>query len=174
MEKCCTMNNAVYSKTMESLRNRIDVKLVSNKKGYLKWTSKPNYMSHKIFENDLVTICVSKVITLNKAAYTGMRILELSKILMYKFHYDYIKNKCGNNLRLLFIEIDSLMCEFKTEDVFEDFSKGKKIFDFSSCSAKSKYDDSNKLVVVKMKDGTAGVVIEKFVGLKSQRCIPFW
>ena len=50
------MNNAVYEKTMENLRNRIDVKLVSNKKDYLKWTSKPSCMSHKIFDNDLVVI----------------------------------------------------------------------------------------------------------------------
>ena len=50
------MNNAVYGKTMENLRNRFDVKLVSNKKDYLKWTSKPSYMSHKIFDNDLVAL----------------------------------------------------------------------------------------------------------------------
>ena len=50
------MNNAVFGKTMENLRNRIDVKLVSNKNDCLKWTSKPSYMSHKIFDNDLVAI----------------------------------------------------------------------------------------------------------------------
>ena len=63
------MSNAVYGNTMENLRNRIDVKLVSNKKHYLKWTSKPSYMSHKIFVNDLVAIHKSKVtLTLNKPA----------------------------------------------------------------------------------------------------------
>ena len=83
------MNNAVYSKTMENLRNRIDVKLVNNEKYYLKLTSKPNYMSHKIFDNNLVTILKSKVLSkLNKLAYIGMCILELSKGLMYEFHYD--------------------------------------------------------------------------------------
>ena len=72
---------------MENLRNRIDVKLVTNKKDYLKWTSKPSYMSHKIFDNDLVVIHKNKVIlTLNKPAYIGKCILELSKVLMYKFH----------------------------------------------------------------------------------------
>ena len=77
------MNNVVYGKTMENLRNRIDVKLVSNKKDYLKWTSKPSYMSHKIFDNDLVAIRKNKVtLTRNKPAYTGMCILELSKVLM--------------------------------------------------------------------------------------------
>ena len=83
------MNNAVHGKTMENLRNRIDVKLVSNKQDYVKWTTKPRYMSHKIFENDLVAICKNKVtLLLNKSAYIGVCILELSKVLMYEFHYD--------------------------------------------------------------------------------------
>ena len=55
------MRNAGYEKTKENLRNRIDVKLVSNKKGYLKWTSKPSYMSHNIFDNDLVAIRKNKI-----------------------------------------------------------------------------------------------------------------
>ena len=86
------MNNPIYGKTMENLRNRIDAQLVSNKKDYLKWTSKPSYMSHKLFDNDLVATRESKVtLTLNKPAYIGMLILELRKVLMYEFHYDYIK-----------------------------------------------------------------------------------
>ena len=69
------MNNAVYGKTMENLRNRIDVKLVSNKKDYLRWTYKTSYMSRKIFDNDLVATRKSKVtLTLNKPAYIGMHI----------------------------------------------------------------------------------------------------
>ena len=95
-----------------------------------------------------------------------MCILDLSKVLMYEFHYDYIENKYGNNSRLLFTDTDSLMYEIKTEDVYEDFSKDKEMFDLSNYSIKSKYySDSNKLVVGKMKDETGGVAI-KFVGLK--------
>ena len=121
MEKCCT-----NGKTMENLRNKIHVKLISNKKDYLTWTSKPSYMSHKIVDNDLVAIRKNKVtLTFNKPAYIGMCILELSEVLMYKFHYDYIKNKYGNNSRLLFTDTDSLMYEIKAEDVYEDFSNNK-------------------------------------------------
>ena len=54
------MNNTVYGKTMGNLRNRIDIKLASNKKDYLKWTSKQSYMSHEIFENDLFAMCKNK------------------------------------------------------------------------------------------------------------------
>ena len=109
-------------------------------------------MSHKIFDNDLVAIRKNKVtLTLNKPAYIGMCILELSKVLMYEFHYDYIKNKYGNNSRLLFTDTDSLMYEIKTKDVYKDFSSNKEVFDFSNYSTKSKYYyNSNKLVVGKM------------------------
>ena len=121
MEKCCP-----NGKTMENLRNKIHVKLISNKKDYLTWISKPSYMSHKIVDNDLVAIRKNKVtLTFNKPAYIGMCILELSEVLMYKFHYDYIKNKYGNNSRLLFTDTDSLMYEIKAEDVYEDFSNNK-------------------------------------------------
>ena len=76
---------------MENLRSRIDVRLENNEKDYLKCSSKPSYMSHKIFDNNLVAIRKSKVaLKLNKPAYIGMCILEVSKILMYEFHYDYI------------------------------------------------------------------------------------
>ena len=72
------MNDTIYRKTMENLRNRINVKLVNNKKDYLKCTSKPSYMSHKIFENNLGAIRRGKVVLkLNKPAYIGMCILEL-------------------------------------------------------------------------------------------------
>ena len=70
-----------------------------------------------------------------------MCILELSKVLMYELHYHYIKNKYANNSRLLFTDTDSLMYEMKTEDVYEDFSKDKDMFDFSNYTAKSKYYD---------------------------------
>ena len=78
---------------MKNLRKRIDVKLVNNKKDCLKCTSKPSYISHQIFDNNFVAIRKSKVaLKVNKSAYIGMCILELSKVLMYEFHYDYIKN----------------------------------------------------------------------------------
>ena len=96
-----------------------------------------------------------------------MCIFELSKVLMYEFHYDYIKNKYDNNSRILFTDTDSLMYEIKTEDVYKDFTNDKEMFDFSNYSTKSKYyDNSNKLVVFEMKDETAGVAIGGFVGLK--------
>ena len=113
---------------------------MSNEKEYLKWISKPSYMSQKIFDNDLVAIRKSKVtLIFNKPAYLGICILDLSKVLMYKFHDDYVKNKYGHNPRLLFTDTGSLMYEIRTEDLYEDFSKNIEMFDFNNYSAKSKY-----------------------------------
>ena len=132
-------------------------------------------MSHKIFDKDLVVIRKNKVtLLLNKPAYTGMCILELSKVLMYEFHYDYINNKYGNTSRILFTNTDRLMYEIETEYVYKDFSSDKEIFHFSNYLPKSKYyDNSNKLVVCKIKDETAGVAFEEFVRLKP-KIIRIW
>ena len=121
-------------------------------------------MSHKMFDNNSVSIRKSKLASkLNKPAYTRMSILELSKVLMYEFHCDYIKNNFDNKSKLLFTDTDSLMQEFKTED----FSSDKEIFDFRNYSTKSKYyDNSNKLVMDKMKDKTTGVAVKQFFELK--------
>ena len=84
-------------------------------------------MSHKIFDNNFVAICKSKLeLKLNKPAYTGLCILDLGKVLIYEFHYDYIKNKYVNKSKLLLTDTDSLMYQIKTEDVYEDFSSYKK------------------------------------------------
>ena len=132
------MSNAVYGKTMENKRNRINVKLVSSKNDYLKWACKPRYMSHKIFANDLVVMRKMKVtLTLNKPAYVGMCILQSSKVLSYEFHYNYVKHKYGNNSRLLFEDTDSTWNEtheIKTDDAYKDFSSDKETFDFNNYS----------------------------------------
>ena len=81
-------------------------------------------MSQKIFDHDLVAMHKSKATLItNKPAYVGMCILDLNKALIYVFNYDYSKNKCDNNSRLLFTDTDSLMYESKTKDIYEDFSK---------------------------------------------------
>ena len=103
----------------------------------------------KIFDIDLVAIRKSKpTLKLNKAAYVWMYILDLSKVLMYEFHFDYIKIKYATKSRLLFFNTDSLMYEIKTVNIYKDFSIDKETFNFNNYSNKSKYHDaSNKLNV---------------------------
>ena len=85
------MNNSVFGKTMENLRKRISVKLINNSKVYVRCVSKPNVISQKIFSKNFVTIYqIKPVLILNKPIYVGFSILDLSKLLMHKFHYEYI------------------------------------------------------------------------------------
>ena len=122
-------------------------------------------MSHKKIDNNLFPVRKRKVtLKLNKPAYIRMCILELSKVLMYEFHYDYIKNKYDNISKILFTDIVSLMYEIKTENVYESFHIDKEMFDFRNYSTKSKYyDNSNKLVIRKMKDETGDVATEEII-----------
>ena len=88
-------------------------------------------MSHKRFNNNLVAIRKSKLaLKPNKPAYIGMYFLELSKVLIYEFYYDFIKNKYNNESKLLFTNIDSLMYEMRTENVYGDISHNEEMFDF--------------------------------------------
>lgn len=104
------MNNSVYGKTMENLRKRVDFKLVTDQEQYLKLVSMPTFVSSKIFTQDLITVHTTKdVLKLNRPAYVGMSTLELSKTLMYDFHYNTIKEMYGQDVKLLFTDTDSLM-----------------------------------------------------------------
>ena len=112
---------------------------------------------------------VNKTLTLNRLAYVGMCILDLSKRLMYDFHYNYIKKKYDNRTRLLFTDTDSLTYEIKAEDVYKDFWNDKDMFDNSNYLESSPYYcNANKKVIRKFKDEACGVPITEFVGLQSK------
>ena len=164
------MNNSVFGKTMENLRKRQDIKLVTDKEKLLKWASKPSFIRSKIFNEDLVAIHkIKPTLTLNRPAYAGMCILDLSKTLMYDFHYNYIKSQYGGKARLLFTDTDSLTYEIEADDVYQDFWKDKHLFDNSDYPKNSPFfDDANKKVIGKFKDEAAGIPISEFVGLRSK------
>ena len=114
--------NSIYGKTCENIRKRINVKLVNNKKDYIKYVSKPNFISQKIFDKNFVAIHqIKSVLTLNKPIYVGFCVLELSKLLIYKFHYEYAKNEF--DAKLLFTDTDSLVYEIKTDNLYEECFK---------------------------------------------------
>ena len=101
------MNNSVFGKTMENLHKWVDIRLVTNEKKLDKLTSKPTYVNSKIFNENLMAVHkVKETLFLNRAAYVGMCILDLSKTLMYDFHYNYIKKEYNNRARLLFTDTD--------------------------------------------------------------------
>ena len=117
------MNNSVFGKTMENIRNRADIKLVNNKKQAKKLAANPSFNHYNIFSEDLVAIHMKKTrLVFNKPVYLGLCILDLSKTLMYDFHYNYNKQKYGDKAKLLFTDTDSLMYEIQTEDFYKDIS----------------------------------------------------
>ena len=126
---------------MENIRKRSSVKLINNSKDYLRCVSKPNFISQKIFDKNFIAFHqIKSVLTLNKPIYVGFSIVELSKLLMYKFHYDYVCNKY--DAKLLFTNSDSLVCEINSKDVYEQCFKDRGLFDFGGYGIDSKYYDS--------------------------------
>ena len=120
------MNNSVFGKTMENIRNRVDIRLVNSEKKAKKLAAKPNFKHCNIFDENLVAIHMKKTkLVFNKPVYLGMCILDLSKTLMYDFHYNYIKNKFNDKATLVFTDTDSLAYEVETEDFYKDISKKK-------------------------------------------------
>ena len=167
------MNNSVFGKTMENLRNRVDVRLVNTKEKLRKLVAKPNFKSRKIFNENLVSVHMKKTsLLMNKPIYLGMCILDLSKIIMYDFHYNYIKSKYADKAKLLFTDTDSLMYEIQTEDFYKDISGDVKdrfdTSDYPENHPSGIPTGENKKVLGMMKDEVAGKIIKEFVGLRSK------
>ena len=159
------MNNSVFGKTMENIRNREDVKLVNNRKQAEKLSAKPNFNHCNIFSENLISIHMKKTkLTFNKPVYLGMCILDLSKILMFDFHYNYIKQKYGDKAKLLFTDTDSLMYEIQTEDFYKDISKGVKdrfdTSDYPPNHSSGIPSGFNKKVIGMFKDEAMGIIID--------------
>ena len=167
------MNNSVFGKTMENIRNRVDVKLVNTEEKFKKLVAKPNFKSRKIFNENLISVHMKKTsLIMNKPVYLGMCILELSKTVMFDFHYKYMKPKYGNNAKLLFTDTDSFLYEIQTEDFYKDISG-----DVRDRFDTSEYPENhpsgiptgiNKKVLGKFKDEVAGKIIKEFVGLRAK------
>ena len=149
------MNKSDYGKTMENLRKIINVRLVNNAKDYLKYVSKPTFISQKKFSKNFGAIHeVKPVLVLNKPIYVGFSVLELSKYLTYNFHYNFIKKKLDAELLLT-----------DTDNLYEELFKYKHVFDFSEYISNF-FDSTNEKVIGEMKDEFKGIPINKFIGLK--------
>ena len=125
------MNNSVFGKTMENIRNHKDTKLVQSDKKYLKYVMKPNFKGGFPFSKYLFAVEMGKSkITMNKPMFLGQAILDLSKTLMYEFHYDYMRPKYGSKVSLCYMDTDSFVYEIEAEDFYRDIAKDvKKRFD---------------------------------------------
>ena len=111
------MNNSVFGKTMENIRNHKDMKLVTSDKKYLKYVMKPNLKDGFPFSKHLFAVEMGKTeIKMNKPVYLGQAILDLSKTLMYEFHYDFMRPKYGSKVKLCYVDTDGFVYEIEAED----------------------------------------------------------
>ena len=160
------MNNAVFGKTLENVRKHIDIKLVTTDKRGSKLVSEPNYHTMNYISENLSIIEMKRTkAQMNKPIYLGLLILEISKLLMYEFWYDYMKPKYGDNVKLCYMDTDSFIMNIKTEDFYKDVAN-----DVEKRSDTSNYEvdrplstGKNKKVTGLMKDELGGRFITEFV-----------
>ncbi|VDI80335.1 Hypothetical predicted protein [Mytilus galloprovincialis] len=167
------MNNSLFGKTIENIRKRVNVKLLTSGKQALKLVAKPNYDRRVIFSENLTAIHMKKTkLIFNKPVYLGSCILDLSKTLMYDFHYNFMKKKYGDNAKLLFTDTDSLAYEIQTEDFYKDITPYvQDKFDTSNFPAEHSSGiptGVNKKIVGMLKDECGGKIMTEFVGLRAK------
>ena len=170
------MNNSVFGKMMENIRKHRNIKLGTTEEKYLRTIMKPNFKSGVLFGENLMGCEMGKIkVVMNKHVYLGQAILDLSKIIMYEFHYDYMVPKYGlEKLKLCYMDTDSLVHHIRTEDFYEDIANDVEArFD---ASGYSKTDfrplpiGLNKKVIGLMKDELRGKIMTEFVALRPKLC----
>ena len=170
------MNNAVFGKTMKNIRKHRNIKLVTNTELYLKTIMKPNFKSGTLFGENLMGCERGKIkVMMNKPVYLGQAILDLSKIVMYEFHYDYMLLKYArgvgtayeDNLKLCYMDTDSLVYHIKTEDFFADIADDvpTRFNTFGYCTRPLPIG-KNKEVIGLMKDELGGAIMTEFIALR--------
>ena len=163
------MNNAVFSKTMENVRKHRDIELVKTDCKRNKLVAEPNYHTMKLIEENLSIIEMKKVkVKKNKPIYLGLSILEISKIIIYEFWYDYMKSKYGDMVKLCYTYTDSLVMTITTKDFYKDIAQDvQKRFEPSNYSVDRPLPKGkNKKVLSIMKDELGGGIITEFVALR--------
>ena len=163
------MNNAVFCKTIENVRKHRDIKLVKTDCKRNKLVSEPNYHTMKLIVENLSIIEMKKVkVKMNKPIYLQLSIIEISKIIIYKFWYDYIKRKYGDMVKLCYTDTDSLVMTIKTKDFYKDIAQDvQERFDTSNYSVDRPLPKGkNEKVIGLMKDELGGGIITEFVALR--------
>ncbi|KAK3722284.1 hypothetical protein QZH41_016392 [Actinostola sp. cb2023] len=154
--------------SLKTYGKRVNVKLITNPTKLIKLTASPAFDSFRIFSEDLAAVNMKKTkLYLNRPIYVGFSILDLSKVLMYNFHFKYMVPKYGTQSKLLFTDTDSLCYDVKTDDLYRDFHQDLDYFDTSEYPTDHfLYCARNKKVLGKMKDETHGIPIQEFIGLR--------
>ena len=168
------MNNSVFGKTMENVRNRVSIELVKDAERAAKLVNKPNFEELKIFDEFLIAVKMRKTkVWMNKPVYVGMSILDLSKTLMFSFQYEYVKKK-WEKAEVLYSDTDSLVLKIETDDFFKDISGDVAEWFDTNDYAKNHPAVLEGLPIVKenkkkiglMKDECGGKIVTEWVALR--------
>ena len=165
------MNNAIFGKSMENVLNRSNIKLFNNDpEKLLKMIRQPNFQNAYQISNKLCLVESKPIKTVfNKLIYMGSVILETSKLHIYQFWYDHLKNKYGDKVELIYTDTDSFIIQVETDDIYRDMLENRNLYDFSDYPKNHpNYDMTNKKVLVKFKDVLNSKIITDFMGLKSK------
>ncbi|XP_054267190.1 uncharacterized protein LOC128989333 [Macrosteles quadrilineatus] len=164
------MNNAVFGKTMENIRNRVNIRLATKEKQVDKWLAQPNFKRRTIFTDQLAAVHMSKTkLVFNKPIYVGMSILDVSKTLMYDFHYNVIKARYGDKVQLQYTDTDSLTYLTYTDDVYKDMKEMQDFFDTSDYPPNHPcFSVTNKKIIGKFKDELNGRIMFEHIALRSK------
>ena len=163
------MNNAVFGKTMENVRKHRDIKLVKTDHKRNKLVSEPNYQTMNLISENLSIIEMKKVkVKMNRPLYLGLSILEISKIIMYEFWYDYMKRKYEDMVKLCYMDTDILVMNIKTKDFYKDIAQDvEERLDTSNYNVDRPLPKGkNKKVIGLMKDELGGGIITEFIALR--------
>ena len=163
------MNNAIFGKSMENVLNRSNIKLINiNPEKLLKLIKQPNFQNAYQISNRLALVESKPIRTIfNKPIYLGACILETSKLHMYQFWYDRLKEKDGNKIQLIYTDNDSFVIEVETNDIYKDMLKDSHLYDFSDYPENHpNYSLRNKKVYGIFKDDLNGKTITEFVADK--------
>jgi len=155
---------------MEQVRHRQNIRLIVDPNKLTKAVSKVSFRRSEIVNKDLVMVRGARSrVMLDKPIAVGFAILELSKLTMYQFYYDYLKPKYGDRCHLLFTDTDALCCEIQTGDLYDDMRQNLDLFDASNFDQKHPlYSKANHRVLGKFISETGSVAAKEFVGLRAK------
>ncbi|KYN29064.1 hypothetical protein ALC57_01510 [Trachymyrmex cornetzi] len=168
------MNNAVFGKTMENVRNHVDVKLVTKwdgRYGAEAMIAKPNFHSRSVFAENLIAVELCRLeAKFNKPIYVGMCILDISKVCLYEFHHEYMSPMYRDKCKIMYTDTDSLIYRIECDDAYETMKRDIARFDTSDYPADNVYGMplANKKVPGLMKDENNGMIMTEFVGQTTQ------
>ena len=163
------MNNSIFGKSMENVLNRSNIKLINNDpEKLLKLIRQSNFQNAYQISSKLCLVELKPIkIVFNKPIYLGAVILETSKLHMYQFWYDHLKEKCNNKVELIYTDTAFFIIHVETDNIYKDMLENKNLYDFSNYPINHpNYDITNKKVLGKFKHELNSLIITEFIGLK--------